>query len=60
MAPTLRNMDRLFYTQGGSMKRLMTLLAAATLAGTSGIAAAQSKEIRIAHVYDKKIGRAHV
>jgi branched-chain amino acid transport system substrate-binding protein len=35
------------------MKRTLTLLAAATLAGAAGLAAAQSKEIRIAHVYDK-------
>lgn len=35
------------------MKRLVTLLAAATLAGAAGLAFAQAKEIRIAHVYDK-------
>jgi branched-chain amino acid transport system substrate-binding protein len=35
------------------MKRLIALLAAATLAGITGFAFAQSKEIRIAHVYDK-------
>jgi len=35
------------------MKRTLTLLAAATLAAAAGLAAAQSKEIRIAHVYDK-------
>ncbi len=35
------------------MKRFVTLLAAATLAGITGFAFAQSKEIRIAHVYDK-------
>jgi branched-chain amino acid transport system substrate-binding protein len=35
------------------MKRLYTLFAAATLAGITGFAFAQSKEIRIAHVYDK-------
>jgi branched-chain amino acid transport system substrate-binding protein len=35
------------------MKRLTTLLAAATLAGAASLAFAQAKEIRIAHVYDK-------
>ncbi len=35
------------------MKRTLTLLAAATLAGAAGLALAQSKDIRIAHVYDK-------
>ena len=35
------------------MKRIATLIAAATLAGSAGLALAQSKEIRIAHVYDK-------
>ena len=35
------------------MKRLTTLLAAATLACVSGLAFAQAKEIKIAHVYDK-------
>ena len=35
------------------MKRTLTLLAAATLASAAGLAFAQSKDIRIAHVYDK-------
>ena len=35
------------------MNRITTVLAAAALAGAAGLAAAQSKEIRIAHVYDK-------
>ena len=35
------------------MKRLTTLLAAATLASATCFAFAQSKEIRIAHIYDK-------
>jgi branched-chain amino acid transport system substrate-binding protein len=35
------------------MKRLHSLLAAATLLAASGLAFAQGKEIRIAHVYDK-------
>ena len=35
------------------MKRLIPLLAAATLAGAAGLAFAQAKDIRIAHVYDK-------
>jgi len=35
------------------MKRISTLLAAATLAAASGLAWGQAKEIRIAHIYDK-------
>jgi branched-chain amino acid transport system substrate-binding protein len=39
------------FSQGERMKRLTTLLAAATLAGASALAFAQ--DIKIAHVYDK-------
>jgi len=35
------------------MKRFITLLTATSLAAAASLAAAQSKEIRIAHVYDK-------
>jgi branched-chain amino acid transport system substrate-binding protein len=35
------------------MNRTLSIVAAALLAGAAGLAAAQSKEIRIAHVYDK-------
>jgi branched-chain amino acid transport system substrate-binding protein len=35
------------------MKRTLSFIAAALLAGAAGLAAAQSKDIRIAHVYDK-------
>ena len=35
------------------MKRMTQLLAAATLAAATGLAFAQAKEIRIAHIYDK-------
>jgi len=35
------------------MKRMTQLLAAATLAATTGLAFAQAKEIKIAHIYDK-------
>src|SRR5258706_4959506 len=38
-------------TQGECMKRLITLLAAATLAGVTGLANAQ--DIKIAHIYGK-------